>query len=99
MEEVPLIKALHATYSRDGVTILGVGTDQNVELADRTIKDKGMTWPQIVDPKGFDADIPVAYHVMGTPTLFVLDRTGRIVARPESAKQFDDLVRAELSKP
>ena len=99
MEEVPLIKSLHEKYSGRGVTIVGVGTDQNVALADRTIKDKGMTWPQIVDPKGFDADIPVAYHVMGTPTLFVLDRRGRIVARPESARQFDDIVRTELARP
>jgi hypothetical protein len=37
-----------------------------------------------------------AYHIQGTPELFVLDRDGRIVARLGSAKQIDDTLQDVL---
>jgi hypothetical protein len=40
-------------------------------------------------PLGFDGPIPKAYHIQGTPELYVLDRAGNIFARPESAKQIE----------
>jgi len=99
MEEVPLFKALHAKYADRGAVILGIGLDQWVARADRTVKEKGMSWPQLVDGKGFGGDIAKTYHVEGTPTLFVLDRAGRIVARPGSAKQVEESLLAALDKP
>src|SRR5262245_32159680 len=88
MEEVPLIKALHTKYSKDAV-ILGVSTDINVDRVDRTVKSKGMTWTILADGKGFDGPIPKLYHIDGTPTIFVLDRAGRIFAKPSNGKQIE----------
>jgi peroxiredoxin len=89
MEEVPLIKALDTKYSNDAI-IVGISIDATLERADRTIKEKGMTWPQLADGRGFDGPIPTAYHVNGTPTIFVLDRDGRIFAKPNSGKQIEE---------
>ena len=88
MEEVPLLKALHAKYSAEAV-FLGVSVDISVDRVDRTVKAKGMTWPQLADGKGFDGAAAKAYRVEGTPQLFVLDRAGRIFAKPASAKQIE----------
>jgi peroxiredoxin len=88
MEEVPLLKALHSKYSDEAV-ILGISVDISVDRVDRTVKAKGMTWPQLADGKGFDGPVAKAYHIQGTPELFVLDRAGRIFARPGSAKQIE----------
>lgn len=90
MEEVPLLKALHAKYSARGAVIVGISIDNSVARAERTIREKSMTWPQIANEKGFDGDIPLKYGVNGTPTIFVLDRAGRIVARPASAKRLEE---------
>ena len=89
MEEVPLLKALDSKYA-GRAAIVGIGLDSNMARADRTIKEKGMTWPQLIDGKAFDGAIAKSYGVDGTPTIFVLDRTGRIVARPNSAKQIEE---------
>ena len=75
MEEVPLLKALHEKYQKD-VVILGISVDTSVEPVDLVVKDKGMTWPILADGKGFDGPIPTAYHIQGTPELYVLDRAG-----------------------
>jgi hypothetical protein len=88
MEEVPLLKALHAKYSTEAA-FLGVSVDISVDRVDRTVKSKGMTWPQLADGKGFDGAVAKAYRVEGTPQLFVLDRAGRIFAKPGSAKQIE----------
>ena len=90
MEEVPLLKRLHTKYMDQGAVILGISIDNTVARAQRTIREKGMTWPQIANEKGFNGEIPLKYGVDGTPTIFVLDRAGRIVARPASAKQLEE---------
>jgi hypothetical protein len=96
MAEVPLLKALHDKYATQGLVILGVSIDSSVSLANRTIKEKGMIWPQLVDAKGFKSDAAQAYRVEGTPTIFVLDRAGKIVARPSSARGIEENLAAAL---
>ena len=98
MEEVPLLKALHAKYKNETV-FLGISVDVSVDRVDRTIKSKGMTWPQLADGKGFDGAIPKAYHIQGTPDIFVLDRAGRVFARPGSAAQIEDRLKEALAGP
>ena len=95
MEEVPLLKELHTRYANQAV-IVGISIDPSVEQADRTIKEKGMTYPVLADGKGFEGPIPTAYHVQGTPEVFVIDREGKIVVRLGSAKQLEDSLKQSL---
>jgi peroxiredoxin len=91
MEEVPLLKQLSGTFAGT-VQILGISTDDSVQRVDRVVKEKGMTWPILADGRGFDGPIPTAYHVQGTPDLFVLDGDGRIVKRFSSATEIEATV-------
>ena len=91
MEEVPLLEQLSAKFAGT-VQIVGISTDESVERVDRVMKEKGMTWPILSDGRGFDGPIPTAYHVQGTPDLFVLDRDGRIVKRFTSATEIEATV-------
>jgi thiol-disulfide isomerase/thioredoxin len=97
MEEVPLLKALHTKYSGKAA-ILGISVDVSLDRANRAIKDKGMTWPQLVDGKGFDGAAAKAYRIQGTPELYVLDRDGRIFARSFSAKQIEARLEEALAR-
>ena len=95
MEEVPLLKALHVKYANQA-TIVGISVDDSLDRTDRTIKEKKMTYPVLADGKGFDGPLMKAYHIQGTPELFVLDRDGRIVARLGSARQIEDTLQEAL---
>ena len=95
MEEVPLLKALHATYANQ-IVLIGISIDEDLAQTDRTIKEKGMTYPVLADGKGFDGPIPTAYHIQGTPELFVLDRDGKMLARPASAKLLETILKEAL---
>ena len=48
-----------------------------------------MTWTILADGQGFDGPIPTTYHIDGTPTIYVLDRGGRIFAKLRSAKTLE----------
>ena len=98
MEEVPLLKALHEKYRND-LVILGISVDVSLERLDRVVKEQKMTWPILADGKEFDGPIPTAYHIQGTPELFVLDREGRILARLGSAKTLEARVKDALASP
>ena len=98
MEEVPLLKELHQKYAKD-VAIVGVSVDTSVAPVDAVVKDKQIPWPVLADGKGFDGPIPTAYHVQGTPDLFVLDRAGRIVVKLTSAKSLEATIQQTLTQP
>jgi len=95
MEEVPLLKELHTKYANQAA-IIGISIDESVAQTDRTIKEKGLVWPVLADGKGFDGPLPTAYHVQGTPEIFVIDREGKIVVRLGSAKQIGDRLKETL---
>lgn len=97
MEEVPLLKALHSKYANDAV-LLGISIDMDPRRTDRTIKQKGMTWPVLADGQGFDGAVPKAYRIQGTPEIFIVDRNGKIFARHGSAKQIDVSLREALAR-
>lgn len=91
------MKALYAKYSTQAV-IIGISVDVSLDRADRAMKAKGMTWPVLADGKGFDGPIPKAYRIDGTPDLWVLDRAGRILARPGSATQIEAPLKEALAR-
>jgi hypothetical protein len=93
MEEVPLLKTLQARYA-DRAALIGISIDTDLARTDRTIREKGMTWPVLADGKGFEGPIPTAYHVQGTPEVLVVDREGKIHVRLGSAKQIEETLKA-----
>jgi hypothetical protein len=62
------------------------------------VKDNRIPWPQLVDRQGFDGPIAKAYHVNGTPMLYVLDRDGKIVAKLGSAEQVEATLQQALAR-
>ena len=63
------------------------------------MKEKAIPWAQIADGKAFDGPIPKLYRPNGTPTLFVLDRAGKIVARLDSAEKIEQTIQPVLTQP
>jgi len=92
MEEVPLLNVLHTKYTGKAAFI-GISIDSDLARTDRTIKEKSMRYPILADGKGFDGKIATAYHVQGTPEVFVIDREGKIVVRLGSANQIEDTLK------
>jgi len=74
-DEFPLLEAKLAAHAADGLTIVGVLTDDPVEPARDFVARYGGSWPTVVDP---DKGIKTAYRVAARPQTYFVDRTGVI---------------------
>jgi cytochrome c biogenesis protein CcmG, thiol:disulfide interchange protein DsbE len=74
-DEFPLLAAKLAEHSADGLTIVGVLTDDPPEPARTFIAQYGATWPTVIDP---EKAIKTAYRVAARPQTYFIDTTGVI---------------------
>jgi peroxiredoxin len=69
-------------YESLGFTVFSVSLDQNKDKWLAAIKKDGLKWENHVsDLKGWQSDAAALYKVTGIPATFLLDKTGKIVAK------------------
>jgi len=82
--EVPNLTKVHADLQPKGFEILGISLDSE-RTQDRLAQftqDKGMTWTQICDGKGWEAELAKLYAVRAIPACFLVDgTTGKLLAK------------------
>ena len=97
MGEVPLHKELFERYKDQGVVVVGISLDEDVKLVQEMVASKGITWPQVSDA---DETVRKLYNVKGTPSYYLLDRDGKIVAKDlPSFKRLNAAIDELLKKP
>jgi len=93
MALIPQEQRLIETYKDRPFDLLSVCSDEVIEDARKTAAEHKMTWPCWFD--GHDGPIARNWNVLGYPTVIVLDKTGKIVAKGLIAEALDKKV-AEL---
>ncbi|WP_395716234.1 redoxin domain-containing protein [Prosthecobacter sp.] len=82
--EVPNLTKVYTDLKPKGFEVLGISLDSERtkdKLASFT-QEKGMTWTQICDGKGWDAELGKLYGVRAIPSCFLVDgTTGKILAK------------------
>ena len=73
--EFPLFEAKLAQHGGEGLTVVGVLTDDPVEPARDFVAQYGANWPTVVDPA---KTIKAAYRVAARPQTYFVDRAGVI---------------------
>ncbi len=76
--EIPHLKHLNET-KKDVFSIVSISLDESVVDWKKAMKDEGMVWTQLNDPKGFEGAIATAYNIFGIPHSIILDKEGRIM--------------------
>ena len=94
MGEVPLLKELYAQHLDQGVVVVGISLDDELKPLQEMVRSLGMSWAQIHDA---DKSLVKLFNVKGTPTYYLIDREGRIVAKDIPMKRLgsaiDDLLK------
>ena len=75
--EMPMLDAFQAVYVGQGVTVLAVNSEEDVQTVQDFITKNGFTFQVLLDPQ---AEMQVRFGVLGLPTTFVIDRQGVIQA-------------------
>lgn len=79
--ENPNMVALYKEFHAKGLNILGVSLDDDAaKWKDAIAKDK-LTWTHVSNLKNFEDPIATLYSIKAIPSTFILDASGKIVAK------------------
>ncbi len=84
---------VYPTYKKMNFEILGVSLDRSKTNWEKAIEKDGITWPQISDLKGVDSPVATIYGVYSTPTTFLIDSAGIVIAKDVFAEDLDNYLR------
>ncbi len=76
--EIPSMERAYRRLGQKGLAVLAVNLDAGRGPVEAFIKEHGVTFPVLLDPQGTSSR---AYHVLGLPTSYLIDREGRLVLR------------------
>ena len=82
--EMPAFEHLYRRYRSGGMTVLGVSLDKDGdEKVQKFIEEYQLSFPILMDSEGKAEKL---YPSVSIPFTFVIDKSGRIVARVDGAK-------------
>jgi AhpC/TSA family len=76
---LPSVDALYKEYKSRGLEVRLISFRENADLVRKTVAERGYTAPVLLDESG-DTSGRV-YGVWGPPTVYLLDREGRLIGR------------------
>ncbi|WP_411274035.1 redoxin domain-containing protein [Daejeonella sp.] len=79
-ENPNVVRAFHK-YKDKGFTVLGVSLDRERKDWLKGVKDDHLTWTNVSELKYFESPTAVLYGIVSIPRNFLLDPTGKIIAR------------------
>ena len=82
-QENPNVVALYNEFHAKGLNIIGVSLDKEGE-GDKwkeAIAKDGLTWPEVSNLKWWQDPIAKQYNVQSIPATFLLDASGKIIAK------------------
>ncbi len=79
--ENPNVVAAYQKFKDKNFTVLGVSLDNNKDAWQKAVTDDNLTWTQVSDLKGWSSAAAQQYSVQSIPSNFLIDPSGKIVAR------------------
>lgn len=82
-KSIPFIKESYEKYKNNNVVFLGVSLDkaEGLDGWKEYIKENGMDWVQVADGKFWDNKAASLFGIESIPSLWVMDREGKIVGK------------------
>jgi len=78
MQEAPDVVSTYNKLHGQGFEVVGISLDVDRNALDSVTSEKGMVWPQYFDGKGWSNDIAAKYGIHSIPTMWLLDKTGKL---------------------
>lgn len=91
-----MIPELHRWYLDENdldMEVVAISIDSSAANFEKYIRDVDLQWITSHDQLGWNGKVPGDYHVYATPSMFLLDREQKILARPVNMKSFRKAVR------
>ncbi|MDZ4814731.1 MAG: TlpA disulfide reductase family protein [Verrucomicrobiota bacterium] len=77
--ELPHLKKVYETFHAQGLEVVGISLDKEKAELEAFIKKQSIPWPMHFDGKGFQNQYAAEHGIQGIPTVWLVDKTGKIV--------------------
>ncbi len=101
--ELPNLKNVYEKYHDKGLEVVGVSLDENKEDLIKFLAEHHLPWKILVSTEvhhsGFDNPIADNYGISGIPTVFLMNRNGKVVSLAARGEQLATLVDGLINAP
>jgi len=97
-KESPNMVALYKEFHAKGLNIVGVSLDKEAKAWKEAIAKDQLNWIHVSNLKFWDEPIAKQYNVESIPATFILDATGKVVARDLRGVELRNKIAELLSK-
>lgn len=97
--EFPNVLKTYEKYHPKGFEMIGISLDQDEKALKTFIKERGVTWQQFFDGKGWGNKLAGKYGVNSIPATYLLDGEGKILAKNLRGEALETEVGKALAKP
>ncbi|MEJ5996408.1 TlpA disulfide reductase family protein [Pedobacter sp. Du54] len=94
--ENPNVVKAYNTYKNRNFTILGISLDKDKAAWAQAIKQDGLTWTHAGELADFEGSTVKLYQVQAIPASFLLDPSGKIIARDLRGEELDAFLNKTL---
>ncbi|GAB4303861.1 MAG: hypothetical protein Kow0068_25980 [Marinilabiliales bacterium] len=94
IELFPKLKDYYNSLEKRNFEIFAVSIDTNTEAWKKFIKEGGYNWINVNESNGWENKVLDDYNIFATPTILILDKKHKIIAKPVDMKE----IRMELKK-
>ncbi len=95
-DQMPGLRDLYADLRPRGAELIGIALDTDSSEFASTRASERLVWPTFTDLIGWGSPIAKAFAVKSTPTFVIVDRMGRIVAKPFDVVEMREFLEERL---
>jgi thiol-disulfide isomerase/thioredoxin len=88
-QENPNVVAAFQKYKAKNFTVLGISLDESRNNWIQAIRKDKLTWTHVSDLKYFENEVAKLYRINSIPANFLIDPTGKIIARNLRGEELD----------
>jgi peroxiredoxin len=88
---------LYPKYKDKDFVILSVSLDENSEAWKKAITKDKVTWPQVIDRGGWEANTARKWNIYALPTTYLIDKEGKLIAMDLEKKELDAALKQLLN--
>ncbi|MGR3318533.1 MAG: thioredoxin-like domain-containing protein [Candidatus Anammoxibacter sp.] len=89
---LPKIKNMYDEYKDRGLEIVAISIDKDKNAWMKAVASGNYAWINYSDLKGWDSIPAIDYNVWATPKMYLLDRDKKIIAKPLTVDELEELV-------
>jgi alkyl hydroperoxide reductase subunit AhpC len=95
---MPNIVAIYKDFHPKGLNIIGVSLDKDAAKWKASIAKNNLSWTQVSHLKFWEEPIAVQYNVQAIPAMFILDASGKVIAKDLTGEALRSKIKELLSK-